>query len=173
MVELRVLEGPNLYFTRPAIKLTLAVPGWLGVSEERLLSIAGKLGVPAGVKAGPPQSEQRRRVVARLAAYLTRRIAGAGGARRLAVRARPGPERDQIVISFPWRRRAAAEALANEVAAGMTAVLRRSPDRLIAESGRRLVAIEPGDEPTVRDPHVPVVQVTGTNGKTTTVPRAR
>ena len=169
MVELRVLEGPNLYFTRPAIKLTLAVPGWLGVSEERLLTIAGKLGVPAGVKAGPPQSEQRRRVVARLAAYLTRRIAVAGGARRLAVRARPGPERDQIVISFPWRRRAAAEALANEVAAGMTAVLRRSPDRLIAESGRRLVAIEPGDEPTVRDPHVPVVQVTGTNGKTTTV----
>ena len=49
MVELRVLEGPNLYFTRPAIKLTLAVPGWLGVSEERLLTIAGKLGVPAGV----------------------------------------------------------------------------------------------------------------------------
>ena len=46
MVELRVLEGPNLYFTRPAIKLTLAVPGWLGVSEERLLTIAGKLGVP-------------------------------------------------------------------------------------------------------------------------------
>ena len=58
MVELRVLEGPNLYFTRPAIKLTLAVPGWLGVSEERLLTIAGKLGVPAGVKAGPPQSAQ-------------------------------------------------------------------------------------------------------------------
>ena len=116
MVELRVLEGPNLYFTRPAIKLTLAVPGWLGISEERILTIAGRLGVPAGVKAGTAESEQRRRVVARLAAYLTRRIAVAGGARRLAVRARPGPERDQIVVAFPWRRRAAAEALANEVA---------------------------------------------------------
>jgi cyanophycin synthetase len=169
LIELRVLEGPNLYFTRPAIKLTLAVPGWLVVSDERILKIAGRLGVPGGTRTGPPESEQRRRVVARFAAFLTRRIAVAGGARRLAVRSRPGPELDQIVVAFPWRRRAAAEALGNEVAAGMGALLRRSPDRLIAEAGRRLSAVEPGDEPIVPDPHVPVVQVTGTNGKTTTV----
>ena len=169
LIELRVLEGPNLYFTRPAIKLTLAVPGWLVVSDDRILKIAGRLGVPGGTRTGPPESEQRRRVVARFAAFLTRRIAMAGGARRLAVRSRPGPELDQITVAFPWRRRAAAEALGNEVAAGMGALLRRSPDRLIAEAGRRLSAVEPGDEPTVPDPHVPVVQVTGTNGKTTTV----
>jgi cyanophycin synthetase len=169
LIELRVLEGPNLYFTRPAIKLTLAVPGWLVTSDDRILTIAGRLGVPGSVKTGPPESEQRRRVVARLAAFFTRRIAVAGGARRLAVRARPGPERDQIVVAFPWRRRGAAEALGNEVAAGMAALLRRSPDRLVAEAGRRLRAVDPGDEPTVPDPHVQVVQVTGTNGKTTTV----
>jgi cyanophycin synthetase len=169
VIELRVLEGPNLYFTRPAIKLTLSVPGWLTISDDRIATITARLGIPAGTKTGPPGSEQRRRVVARLAAFLTRRIAVAGGARRLAVRARPGPERDQIVVAFPWRRRAAAEALANELAAGMTAVLRRSPDRTIAEAGRRLSAIEPGDEPTVPDPRIPVIQVTGTNGKTTTV----
>jgi hypothetical protein len=29
LVELRVLDGANLYFPRPAIKLTLAVPGLL------------------------------------------------------------------------------------------------------------------------------------------------
>ena len=34
MVELRVLDGPNLYFPRPAVKLTMAVPGWLALSEE-------------------------------------------------------------------------------------------------------------------------------------------
>jgi cyanophycin synthetase len=96
-------------------------------------------------------------------------MAVAGGARRLAVRARPGSERDQIVVAFPWRRRAAAEALASEIAAGMAGLLRRSPERLIVEAGRRLVAVAPGDEPTVSDPEVPVVQVTGTNGKTTTV----
>ncbi len=72
-------------------------------------------------------------------------------------------------MAFPWRRRAAAESLANEVAAGMGALLRRSPDRLIAEAGRRLAGVEPGDVPAVPDPDIPVVQVTGTNGKTTTV----
>jgi cyanophycin synthetase len=34
-VELRVLDGPNLYFPRPAIKLTLDVAGLLGLPEER------------------------------------------------------------------------------------------------------------------------------------------
>jgi cyanophycin synthetase len=33
LVELRVLDGPNLYFTRPAIKLTLGITGWLTLSE--------------------------------------------------------------------------------------------------------------------------------------------
>ena len=169
LVELRVLEGPNLYYTRPAIKLTIAVPGWLRASDEKVASIAVRLGFPAGIKVGPPESDQRRRSVSRIAAYLTRRTAIAGGARRLAVRARPGPERDQIVVAFPWRRRNAAEALAKEVAAGMAALLRRSPDRLVAEAGRRLASVDPGDEPALLDPVVPVVQVTGTNGKTTTV----
>ena len=169
LVELRVLDGPNLYFTRPAIKLTIAVPGWVRATDERVNAIAGRLGFPSGTRAGPPQSDQRRRLVARIAAHLARRMAVAGGARRLSVRARPGPERDQIVVAFPWRRRAAAESLANEVAAGMGALLRRSPDRLIADAGRRLAGVEPGDVPAVPDPDVPVVQVTGTNGKTTTV----
>ncbi|MGZ4152047.1 MAG: Mur ligase family protein, partial [Actinomycetota bacterium] len=83
--------------------------------------------------------------------------------------ARLGPVHDQIVVAFPWRRRGAAEALGHEVAEGLIELLRRSPDRLIAEAGRRLVDAPPGDEPTVPDPTVPVVQVTGTNGKTTTV----
>ncbi|MGH2594858.1 MAG: Mur ligase family protein [Actinomycetota bacterium] len=169
LVELRVLEGPNLYYTRPAIKLTIAVPGWLQASDEKVARIAVRLGFPARMKVGSPESDQRRRSVSRIAAHLTRRSAIAGGARRLAVRARPGPERDQIIVAFPWRRRNAAEALANEVAAGMVSLLRRSPDRIIAEAGRRLASVDPGDEPAVPDPAVPVVQVTGTNGKTTTV----
>ena len=35
LVELRVLDGANLYFPRPAIKLTLEVPGLLSLPEER------------------------------------------------------------------------------------------------------------------------------------------
>ena len=35
LVELRVLDGANLYFPRPTIKLTLAVPGLLSLPEGR------------------------------------------------------------------------------------------------------------------------------------------
>ena len=34
LVELRVLEGPNLYFPRAAIKLTLDIGGLAAVPEE-------------------------------------------------------------------------------------------------------------------------------------------
>ena len=32
LVELRVLDGPNLYFPRPAVKVTLGVAGWLAAT---------------------------------------------------------------------------------------------------------------------------------------------
>ena len=168
-IELRVLDGPNLYFPRPAIKLTLAVPGWMRASERRVTEVATRLGVAGAITPGAPGSQHRRRLVARIAAQLTRRQALASGARRLAVKGTPGNGADEIVVAFPWRRRAAAEALARETARGMEAILRRSPDRWVAQAGMRLRSVEPGDEPTVPNPVVPVVQVTGTNGKTTTV----
>src|SRR5438132_3612460 len=71
MVELRVLDGPNLYFTRPAIKLTLDG--------------------------------------------------------------------------------------------------RRSTDRAMAQAAQRLEEVAPGPPPTTLSPSIPVIAVTGTNGKTTTV----
>src|SRR5205814_8317215 len=70
---------------------------------------------------------------------------------------------------FPWRRRGSAEALAAEVVIGMDLLLRRSPARLVTEAAERLEMAEPGEEPSVPDPAIPVIQVTGTNGKTTTV----
>jgi len=167
LVELRVLDGPNLYFPRPAVKLTIGVGGWLGVPEERLSAAMERAGVSG--QPGRPGSDQRRRTVARLAARLTWRLATASGV-RLAVRSRPGPEPDQVVVAFPWRRRGAAEALGHEVAPLLDAAGgRRSVDRLLAEAAGRVAAVEPGDEPNVPDPDTPVVSVTGTNGKTTTV----
>ena len=167
LVELRVLEGPNLYFTRPAVKVVLAVPGWLRAPESAVERAAERLGIGA-VRAGGPGSEQRRRTTARIAALVTRRVAAASGARRLAVRARSGPEPGQVVVAFPWRRRGAAEALGRAVAGALNAVLRRSPARAIAEHARSVREADPGDEPSVPDPTVPVIQITGTNGKTTT-----
>ena len=108
--------------------------------------------------------------MARILARLTRALAAATGA-NVAVRARAGPEPDQVVVAFPWRRRRAAEALADEVAtvAGLILDPRRSVDRATAAAAARLLAVEPGPAPTVPDPTIPVIAVTGTNGKTTTV----
>ena len=165
--ELRVLEGPNLYFPRPAVKLMLEVGGWLRASDDRVREVADQVGIPR-LEPGTAGSDQRLRATARIAVQLTRRIAEAVGTGRLAVRGRTGPEFGHVVIAFPWRRRGAAEALAEAVAAGMGALLRRSPKRIIAELGRAVAAAEPGEPPTVPDPDVPVIQVSGTNGKTTT-----
>jgi len=163
-VELRVLEGPNLYFPRPAIKLTLAAPGWLALPEERFERLALRVGVPG--RPGRPGSEQRRRAVARLASHETRRLAEASRV-RLAVRARPGSEPDRIVVAFPWRHRGAAEGLAREVATLLGALLdaRRSPSRLVAEATERLELVEPGEEPTVPDPAIPSSRSPGRTGR--------
>jgi cyanophycin synthetase len=166
-VEVRVLDGPNVYFPRPAIKLTLDVTGWLRASDERVEAVARRAGV-RGIDPGVRGSDQRLRATARIGVQLTREIARAAGTGRLAVRGRTGPEPGQVVIAFPWRRRAVAEALARGVARAMTAVLRRSVDRVITEVGREVATVEPGPEPTVPDPGIPVIQVSGTNGKTTT-----
>jgi len=168
LVELRVLEGPNLYFPRPAIKLTVGVPGWLALPEARFARLGASMG--NGGRPGRPGSEQRRRAVARVAAHLTRRLAAASEV-RLAVRARPGARPAEIVVAYPWRHRGAADALGREVAALLETLLdaRRSLDRAIQTATARLDAVEPGEEPIVPDPSIPVVSVTGTNGKTTTV----
>jgi cyanophycin synthetase len=169
-VELRVLDGPNIYFPRPAIKLSLAVPGWQRATAARLERLGDALGVPPSVRAGERGSEQRLRFAARVGARCARSIAAATGT-RLGVRGRPAPGADRIVVAFPWRRRGTAEALAREVADLMRALLetRRRPERLFAEAAERIDAVDPGEVPSVPEPVIPVVAVTGTNGKTTTV----
>ena len=175
LVELRVLDGPNLYFTRPAVKLTVALPGWLEASEDRVVSAAERTGLPGSddrskVRPGLPGTEARRRFVSRLAAHVTRSLAGAAGT-NLAVRSRLGSEPDHVIVAFPWRRRGAAEALGREVVTLLEELLgtRRSFGRVLEGAARRLSEVEPGAPASVPDPTVPVIAVTGTNGKTTTV----
>jgi cyanophycin synthetase len=176
--ELRILDGPNLYFTRPAVKLTLSVPGWLEAPPERVAEAARRLQLPGAdadrtpvaIRPGSAGTDQRRRFVARLAAHVVRALATATGT-NLAVRGRPGPEPRQVVVAFPWRRRGAAEAFGSRVAPLLGAALatRRSRARLLEEARTGLDDVEPGPPPNVPDPSIPVISVTGTNGKTTIV----
>jgi cyanophycin synthetase len=170
LVELRVLAGPNIYFPRPAIKLTLSVPGWLDLPENRAAALANRIGLSGSARPGLPRSGQRLRFCARAATHLARILARATDT-RLALRARPGAEPDQIVVAFPWRRRVAAEALGKEVAELLGSVVsgRKSLARLADEAAGRLRGVELGDPPDLPAPQIPVVAITGTNGKTTTV----
>src|SRR5919198_1547897 len=186
LIELRVLDGPNLYFTRPAIKLTLSAKEWLEAPDERVLETAIRLGLRGAARAagwaetdcpasgparpGPAGSEGRLRFVIRVAAHLTRLLARAAQA-HVAVRTRAGPEPEQVIVAFPWRRRSASEAFAREVARLFEEILQQPANAasLLAAAGIRLGHAEPGSGPTVPTPKVPVIAVTGTNGKTTTV----
>jgi len=170
VVELRVLDGPNLYFTRPAIKLTLGVAPWLALPEERAQRLTRRVGFTPVSPSGAPNSDQRRRYVARFAVHVARLLADATGT-RLAIRGRPGPDAEQIVVAFVWRRQRAAEAFARALAPLLELCLdgRRSFDRAVAAAAERLDRTEPGPAPTVLRPTIPIISVTGTNGKTTTV----
>ena len=186
LVELRVLDGPNLYFPRPAVKLTLDVSALLALPEAAAAAAAGRAALPrlarqpeaggatapGGAPAGPgpagrPGTEQRRRFAARLAAHLVRRTAAAAGVHRLAVRGRPGPGPAEVVLAWPWRRRNAAEALGEEVATLVAELAAPGLAERVRAAGDRLRAVAPGPGPSLPAPAVPVVAVTGTNGKTT------
>jgi cyanophycin synthetase len=170
LVELRVLEGPNIYFPRPAVKLTVAVSGWLEATEARAAELGKRMKVPGTVGPGEPGSEQRRRFVARVAVHVIRALARASKT-GLAVRGRPGHEVDEVVVAFPWRRRDAAVALGEEGVDLLRRLLtaKRPPRELFDEAAARVVAVDPGPGPTLAKPKIPVLAVTGTNGKTTTV----
>ncbi len=131
LIELRLLDGPNLYFPRAACKVVLDVSAELAV----------------------PKAEARARQLARELEARVRQLAATAGTTRLAVRSRPGPEPGQLTVAFPWRRRELARALGAALA-----------DPLITS----LEGVEPGPAPTTPRPRIPVVAVTGTNGKTTT-----
>jgi cyanophycin synthetase len=126
LVELRLLDGPNLYFSRAACKVVLNISG------------ASELGA---------------RMLAREVEARTRKLARTAGVGRLAVRSRPGPEPGQLTVAFPWRRRELARALGVALA---------------DPSVTTLEGVEPGPPPSTPRPRIPVVAVTGTNGKTTT-----
>jgi len=148
LVELRVLEGPNLYFPRAAIKLTLDV--------SPLVGDRGSL-------------EQNR--VLRQVARIVRGIARAAGTTRLGVRVRPTDDPTRVVVAYPWRGRDRARALGVAVAGVIDALAAPEPavlDALVAAAGRTVGATPAGPGPSTITPRIPVVAVTGTNGKTST-----
>ncbi|MFZ1286292.1 MAG: tetratricopeptide repeat protein [Candidatus Phosphoribacter sp.] len=167
--EVRVLEGPNLYFTRPALKVVLTVPGYLDLELRGAAAVARRAGLTSA-RPGPAGTSQRQRFVMRLVAHVCREIGAASGVTRLAVRARAGGSLGEIVVAIPWRRRGRALALGERLGPLLISLLEPTCDgpELIAQAGAAVRVTEPGAPAAVLSPTVPVVAITGTNGKTTT-----
>lgn len=167
LVELRVLEGPNLYFPRAAVKLTLDLSGLLELPEDAALGLARRIGL-SNARPGPPESGFRQRFAARAIARLVRQVAAEVGTHRLAVRVRPTSDVHRVVVAYPWRRRGRAIGLGNAVARVLDELSTGDVDSLVSAVAAELRGVEPGGKPTTLKPAVPVIAVTGTNGKTTT-----
>ena len=169
LVEVRLLDGPNLYFPRPAVKVTLDCAALVEPPVDEVRVLADVLGL-GGARPGPPGSVFRQRFAVRLLTQVVRRLARAGGVHRLAVRGRSGGAVSEVVVAYPWRNARRAEALAYGLGRVVDAVP-DGPEALLSAlqaAGAALAVVPPGPPPRLLRPTIPVVAVTGTNGKTTT-----
>jgi len=167
--EVRLLEGPNLYFSRPAVKVTLALPGYLDAPVDILRAVSAAAGMRRG-QPGAPGSEQRQQVLLRLVERVARALATESGTRRLGVRTRAANETDVVICAFVWRHRARAEALGGAIGAVLSDLLAgHALADAVADHAATVAAAVPSDDgPRLLTPRIPVASVTGTNGKTTT-----
>jgi cyanophycin synthetase len=167
LIELRVLEGPNLYFPRAAIKLTLDITGLASAPTVTAGRLARRIGLN-GARPGEPDTGFRQRFALRAVARLVREIARESGTVRLAVRVRPTSDPHLIVVSYPWRHRDRAEAMGRAVADVLDAIPGEDVEEAVGYAAERVDSAPEGDGPHTIRPTIPVVAVTGTNGKTTT-----
>ncbi len=174
LVELRVLEGPNLYFPRAAVKLTLDTGALATAPIGVARVLAERVGLP-DARPGEPGSGFRQRFALRAVGRLVRAVAQESGTSSLAVRVRPTSDPHQVVVAYPWAHRERARAMGRAVASVLDALVPGddgvSTDRLsaaVSVAAQTVASSDPGDGPTTLEPRVPVVAVTGTNGKTTT-----
>jgi cyanophycin synthetase len=133
LVELRVLDGPNRFFTRPAVKLEFRgdAPGDAATA-------------------------------AAAAAMAVQRLHNALELPEPRIATRHSVDRLRTAIAYPWRRRTISQAIG---AAAARLALGRSTDRREL-AGLRAVAL--GPIPQLPRPRIPIVAITGTNGKSTT-----
>ncbi|MEO5651876.1 MAG: Mur ligase family protein, partial [Marmoricola sp.] len=107
-----------------------------------------------------------------LVSALVRRIAREAGTTRLGVRVRMTSDPSTIVVAYPWRDRTRAQALGEAVADVLDGLAAAADDADLAQrvhdASQRVREAGPGPGPQTIRPRIPVVAVTGTNGKTTT-----
>ncbi len=175
LVEVRLLEGPNVYRLEPVAKVEVAVGRrrtWYGARVPGRHAIV-RLGAPLPRSAWPPPVRSLAAWVRRL-----RGVAGEAEASAGPIRVHRSSDPGHWILEFPY----AGLERARAIAEGAVELTLRGVDRTSATgangTGRRLLerlerrvreaaANPPG---WIRDAErrIPVVSITGTNGKSTT-----
>lgn len=166
LVEIRLLDGPNIYRLEPAVRIEIALGrrrSWYGQRSPGRYSVV-RLG------AAVPSKDVPSSIVA-VADWVRRLHSDALSERGVRPRVHRTSEPGHWVVSFPWHENGRAEAIANG-AFRMTE--RRAdphsrdapPAQLIRQI--RDAATQPPSWITDAERRVPAVSISGTNGKSTT-----
>jgi cyanophycin synthetase len=169
LVELRVLDGANLYFSRAAVKLTLDLTSLIDAPAPVAKGYASALGL-GSTRPGRIGSGFRQRFAVRVVGHIIRRIAREAGIGRIGLRVRSDSDVHRLVVAYPWGHQGRAQALGHAIVEVVDAFGTHDEDltALVATVGDRVRNEPAGDPPSTVRPRIPVVAVTGTNGKTTT-----
>ncbi len=193
LIEIRLLDGPNVYRLEPALKLEVALGRrrtWFG---QRSPAAHHRIDLGARVRLADAPGQ-----VARLAAWVARlhRLSGAGawlvsegraaspGRARIPVSIHRTSEPGHWIVAFPWREDGRARAIA-EAAFALSerdldpGTTRPATRRTVGDRGRsrtlaralRTIGTAGTEPPSwIRDTErrMPIISISGTNGKTTT-----
>ena len=171
LVEIRLLEGPNVYRLEPVVKLEVAIGRrrtWYGQRDPGRHALV-RLGAHVPPRDWPDG-------VAAIVAWVRRLRADHGEGRTgLAVHRSSDP--GHWIVTYPWtgEERArllseAAMALAErDVSPSRTARLTGAQERTVARWSERIAEASTSPPSWIRDAdrRVPVVSISGTNGKST------
>jgi cyanophycin synthetase len=162
LIEIRLLDGPNVYRLEPTVKVEVTVGRrrtWYGARQPPRYAVI-RLGAPVGRDRAP-------RIVADLAAWvrrLHRRALGRGVSVTIHRTSEPG----HWIVAYPWHEAERAETLAR-AALRLAEGPHRGGARLKRAIGRiRQAGATPPEWVIDRERSIPIVSISGTNGKSTT-----
>ena len=171
LIETRLLEGPNVYRLEPVVKLEVAVGRrrtWYGQRDPGRHALV-HLGAAVPARDWPDG-------IAALVAWI-RRLRADHGEGRGGVVVHRSSDPGHWIVTFPWvgAERAqtitdAAQALAGrDVSPSRTARLTGNQERLLTRWSERIHDARTSPPSWIRDAdrRVPVVSISGTNGKST------
>ncbi len=171
LIEIRLLEGPNVYRLEPVVKLEVAIGRrrtWFGQRDPGRYAIV-HLGARIPARSWPDQ-------VVAVAGWI-RRLRAEHGEGRAGLAVHRSSDPGHWIITFPWlgeeRARVLTEAAIaiaeRNVSPSKTARLTGGQERLVERWNERIATSRTSPPTWIRDVdrRIPIVSISGTNGKST------